>query len=118
MFITSIMFCLVSCGGTNASDKAISVGKKALGITDDYLDKSISADSARTKLDALKADMEYVGELEHGVKNKAADFSVQTSLLSLSTYILSDSVKNNDESYANILKSRNNLAKTIGERKR
>ena len=109
---------LVACSGRKASDKAISVGKEALEVVDGYLDRKISSADAREKLDSLKTDMEYVNDLSSDDKNKIPDFFVQSDLLILSSSILTDGLSGTDETYAKVLKARNELAKNIGEKAR
>ena len=104
--------------GKKPSDKAISVAKQAIKVTDDYLDGNISASSANNKLGTLRDDMSYVDDLPHGDKHKASDFSIDVSILCISSSILGDNINGNNETYDKIVEERNELAKKAGAKKR
>lgn len=111
-----LVFGLTACGGPKVSDKAMSCGVKALEAADGYLDKSIDAKEAVEMLDTLKEDMAYVDDMSHDDKNKAGDFAVSVDILVLSTSILSDSIKSDDETYSKVKDARKNLADDIGKK--
>lgn len=116
--IILILIVSISLPGKKPSDKAISVAKQAIKVTDDYLDGNISSSSANNKLDALRDDMSYVDDLPHGDKHKAKDFSIDVSILCISSSILGDNIKGNNETYDKIVEERNELAKKAGVKKR
>ncbi len=105
-------------GGVKASDKAISVGKQAIAVADDYLDGKLTYHTADEKLGELCDEMDYVDDLEQGDKNKAADFSVQADIVTLSSAIFNDSVDKSDKTYEKVKDKRNEIAEDIGEKKR
>ena len=117
--VMSMLLLIAGCsGGTKASDKAVSVGKQAIAVADDYLDGKMSYKDANEKLSELKEEMEYVDNLEQGDKHKAADFGVSTGILTLSTSMLSDSFDSTSDTYAKVVEARNSLAEKIGQKKR
>jgi len=117
--IIFIISTFVGCSANiKASDKAISVGKQAIAVADDYLDGSLTYNAASDKLDDLKEQMKYVDDLKQGDENKAADFSVSSGITILSSAIFSDSIGSSDDTYNKIVEARNSLAEKIGEKKR
>lgn len=109
---------IAGCGGSKASDKAVSVGKRAIEVVDEYLDGQVSYSAADIQLDELKEQMSYVDDLEHGAKNKATDFSISTSITLISSDMFQDSYKSTSETYDKLLQSRNELANKVGVKKR
>lgn len=114
---------LTSCGGgsnVKASEKAVSIGKSAIAIADDYLDNNVSSDVAVSRLESLNEKMEYVDNLPEDTAEeravRTADFSVSVSLTILCHDITMDSIDNGH--YSQIKESRNKLAKEIGEKAR
>lgn len=119
LIISLVLTLFTACGGgTKASKKAISVAENAIQVVDDYLDGKITATAANDKLKELKKEMEYVDTLTSDDKNKASDFSISTSLTTLSSSILSDSYKSSDDTYDKIVDGRNSLAKKAGLKER
>lgn len=100
------------------SDKAVSIGKRAIEVVDAYLDKKISADSARSSLFALSADMEYARnysfEERKNDKQKDADFFMSFDISALSLRVSLDTRGGDSESYNKIISQRNDLAKKVG----
>lgn len=72
----AILFTVSGCSGTKASDKAVSVAKKAVEVVDDYLDGKITYKSASEKIDDLYNEMAYVDDLAQDDENKVYDFSI------------------------------------------
>lgn len=118
--LTIVMF-LVACGSkVNATDKAISVGRSAIEIADEYLDNNCTADSALRDLEALIEKMEYVDSMPTGTAEEqsqhSADFGVESYLVILNHDILMD--KYHNDRYDDIVETRNNIAELIGEDRR
>ena len=108
---------LCSCGKkTKCSGQAVSVGKSAIEAADDYLDNNQSAHDALDRLDELKEKMEYVDSEDVSKPTHSADYSVSSDLVLLSHEITFDSIDH--DRYDKILEKRNDIAKTIGEKKR
>lgn len=101
-----------------ASQKAISIGKQAVDIADNYLDGELSYLTACDKLDELNQKMDYVDNLKHEDKNKAADFGISGDILILSTEILSDGSANTSDTYKSVIEARNTLASHVKVKKR
>lgn len=119
--ILTIAMILVGCGSkVNATDKAISVGRSAIEIADEYLDNNCTADSALRDLEALSEKMEYVDSMPNGTSEeqsqRTADFGVQSALVVLSHEIMMDKYQN--DRYDDIVDARNEIAELIGEDKR
>ena len=109
----AILFTVSGCSGTNASDKAVSVAKQVIETIDDYLDGKITYKSASEKNDDLCEEMAEIGD-----KHKTADFSINSSILILSSKLLWDNYDSTDETYADVVDTRNTLAKDAGLKKR
>lgn len=119
LVILALAIILSGCsGGTKASNKAVSVGKQAVSVADDYLDGKLTYDEADEKLDELSDEMDYVDDMKQGDKNKAADFSIQANIVRLSSGIFNDSISGTDETYDSVVDTRNSLADKVGEKKR
>lgn len=124
--IGSVLLCVLllltmnACSGkgANASDKAISVGKSAVEVVDNYLDNKIDGKEAGEKLDELYAEMEYVDDLPQDDEHKAHDFLISSDILSLSTKMIWVDYDEDSEAYDEILETRNELAESIGIKKR
>lgn len=111
---------LSGCGGSKVkcSAKAISVGKQAISVVDDYLDGNISYYTADSKLDELYDDMEYANDLPYDDEYRTADLFVRWDISLCESDLVLDWVKCTSESYNNLIDSRNKLAEEIGEKKR
>lgn len=119
LVIVVLVIALSGCSGsTKASDKAISIGKQAVSVVDDYLDGKLTYDEADEKLDGLKSDMQYVDDLPQDDEHKAADFGISTDITLISHDLLIDNVDNTSESYDELVDRRNALAEEVGEKKR
>lgn len=121
LMILIIVALLAGCGSkVNATDKAISVGRSAIEIADEYLDNDCTADSALRDLDELSEKMEYVDSMPNDTseeqKQRTADFGVQSALVVLSHEITMDKFHN--DRYDDIVDARNKIAELIGEDKR
>ncbi len=115
--LLTVCLLLCSCGKkTKCSGQAVSVGKSAIEAADDYLDNNQSAHDALDRLDELKEKMEYVGSEDVSKPTHSADYSVSSDLVLLSHEITFDSIDH--DRYDKILEKRNDIAKTIGEKKR
>lgn len=115
LLATCLLLC--SCGKkTKCSGQAVSVGKSAIEAADDYLDSNQSAHDALDRLDELKEKMEYVDSEDASKPTHSADYSVSSDLVLLSHEITFDSIDH--DRYDKILEKRNDIAKTIGEKKR
>lgn len=114
--LLSALLLFSGCGKEEpkASDKAISVGKQAVEVADDYLDGKSTYDTAYDKLDALLEELDYVDDLTDSDENYPYDFYIQLDVLDVQTQILLDDMKSTAETYDNILKSRNDLADEVG----
>lgn len=110
---------LTGCnGGTKASDKAVSVAKRAIQVADDYLDGKLSYSEANDKLVVLDAEMDYANDLDIKAENKAADVSISVDITILSSSIFQDYYYGTSESYDKVLNARNSLAEDAGLKKR
>lgn len=119
VLVAVCVFSFTGCGGSKASEKAVSVGKQALTVADNYLDGSISNDEARSKIEELLAELDYVDGMDRTDEHYAEDFAIRVDVTCLSTSILHDSdVFGDDSSYESVVEDRNNLAKDIGEKSR
>lgn len=108
---------LCSCGKkTKCSGQAVSVGKSAIEAADEYLDNDRSAESATNRLEELREKMDYVNTEDSTKSSHFSDYSVSTDLLMLSHEITMDSFDH--DRYDKIVQKRNDIAKTIGEKKR
>lgn len=120
MLCIALMSTLVACSGSDpkASDKAISVGKQAIVTVDDYLDGNITYDEADNKLSELYDDMSYVSDMDEDDEHKAYDSSIEVDLLTISHNVTMDHFQGSNETYDDIMESRNELAEKIGEKDR
>ena len=120
--LLTVCLLLCSCGKkTKCSGQAVSVGKSAIEAADDYLDNNrgvfeIYTEDALGRLDELKEKMEYVDSEDVSKPTHSADYSVSSDLVLLSHEITFDSIDH--DRYDKILEKRNDIAKTIGEKKR
>lgn len=123
IFVLSILFVMLAsllagCGGTKASDKAVSIAKSAISVTDDYLDGKISSSEAGRKLDILEVQMDYVDDMDHNDKHKAADLGISVDILLISSSIIDDGYYGTSDTYNKVVEKRNDLAKEAGLKKR
>lgn len=116
--VLSVLFALSGCSSTKASDKAVSIAKQAIEAVDDYLDGKITYDSVSAKIDDLCNEMAYVDDLDRDDEHKAADYSISVSISTLPSDLLWDNYHNDDESYAKVVETRNELAEEAGLKKR
>lgn len=107
-----------SKAATNVSNKAISVGTRAVQVADDYLDSTVSAAIARAETERLCDEISYVRDFSPEEYLKNGDSTVYTYLLSLSYSLLSVDVDNTPESYDRVLQKRNDLSEKVGIKKR
>ena len=108
---------LCSCGKkTKCSGQAVSVGKSAIEVLDEYLDNDRSSESTLNRLDELKEKMEYLKTEDMSKPSHSADSSVSSDLVLAAHDVLFDSMDH--DKYDDILAKRNDIAKTIGEKKR
>lgn len=103
---------------TNASDKALSVGKQAISIVDEYLDGTATYEEAYEKLSELQEEMDYVDDMDRENEHRVDDFLISSDLIMLSHRLLMDYYDGTDETYNDIIEQRNDLAEEIGESKR
>ncbi len=109
--LLTVMLSLVSCGNKiDKESQSYKAGIKAIDIADDYIDNKISAYEARSKLNMMQESTE----------KEDTTFSV---LVSSDIVILGNSIFLYDSDYStttkkDVIKNRNNLAKTLNEKKR
>lgn len=122
VLIASALFLLAAagCGGSNvkASDKAISVGKQVIAVVDDYLDGKLTYDDAYEAIDQLHSDMDYASDLAGADMSIIADNGVYSRIFGIQIDMIDENLKNDSESYDELIESRNVLADYIGEDKR
>ncbi len=101
---------LLGCGGKprNMNDEAYTVGKRALEITDRYLDGDATASEARSMIDDLQEHLEDMPESDID--------EISRSTMSSSLIILSGELIIGDD--VDIIKSRDSLADKLGEKAR
>lgn len=109
-----IIVSLSGCSHTDASAKAVSIAKKAIEVTDSYLDREISSDSASRTLSDLIDEMEYTSTTDPTDEHHSADYSIETDLVILHSSIVKDSIDKSAESYDSVIESRNELAESAG----
>ncbi len=109
---------LTGCGTkTELSDKAVSVVKQAIEITDAYLDGKATYNEVSTKFDELREDMAYADSLSIGDEHYE-DKLIRFDFTILEGDIFADSYDGNIETYDDIVEKRNELAETAGLKKR
>ena len=119
IFVNLFLLSCVSCATTSASIKAVSVGKQAIVILDDYLDGKQDYKSAYEQVEELFDQMKYAesyNEIDYSDRTdeQKADKDVYFYLLSSKIYLISDNMDRTPESYAKVLEIRNELAQVIG----
>lgn len=107
-----------ACGTeTELSDKAVSVVKQAIEITDAYLDGKATYEEVSTKFDELREAMAYADSLSVG-DEYYEDKLIRFDFTILEGDIFSDSYNGNIETYDEVITKRNELAETAGLKKR
>lgn len=119
ILVAVLLLSCVSCATTSASIKAVSVGKQAIVILDDYLDGKQDYKSAYEQLEELFDQMKYAEaydkiDFSDRTDEQIADKDVYFYLLSSKTYLISDNMDRTPESYEKLLENRNKLARVIG----
>ena len=100
------------------SDQHYSYGKKALEITDRYLDFEITAFEAVDELEALIAREDELPKTEYGEKNHLKNYYTELDTLLVFWRIQDARYHASPETSSDILELRNSLAKNIGCSKR
>lgn len=112
---------ITACGGskTKVSNKAQSVGKSAIEVVDQYLDGDLDYDDVSDQLDELSEELDYTSEDSDKDKDTHfGDSSVQSDIVLLGSEIFQDHFEGTSDTYDDIVDKRNELAETIGEKKR
>lgn len=110
-----MVLALTGCGGIDASNKAVSIGKQALTAVDEYLDGESEYFNVKDRLDECYDELEYADDLPIDEK---ADWYIRVDILNMSAYLNSDHYDGNAETYDKLIESRNSLAEDLGEKTR
>ena len=117
-----IVLLLSACASpkTEASQKAISVGTRAVKLLDDYLDGAADYEAVSEGLTEMKDQMEYASEYAEKEKTaeESADFLIYLKLPLASWDVFKDSHDGNAETYDKVISSRNEIAKLVGIKER
>jgi len=114
MILSVMMIFLIACGSTSveASDKAISAGKAAISIGNDYIGHKITADEAQKKLEDLEDQMKYAKKETKAGGSPSVDMVIYGDILLMDGRIMTDATENGtNENYEKI----KNDIKKIGE---
>jgi len=122
IILAALIVILSACSSPKieASQKAISVGTRAVNLLDDYLDGAAEYKEVSEGLAELEEQMEYAsGYAEKGkTPEEQADFRIYLKLPSASWSVFKDSYDGNAETYDAVINSRNEIAKLIGMKER
>ena len=120
LLVTFILAICVGCNNTGASDKAVSIGKKVIEITDSYLDMDISASSAEAQVEELYDTLdEYLEDQDLSSSDTyTKDSLIKTYILCVELDISRDGYYNTEETYDELIEERNELAAAVGAKKR
>ena len=115
------MMLLSACGGKDSSklpsEKAISVGKRAVEAGEKYLDGAYEYDEINSILEDLSNQLEYTSDDDDREKNPhhAQDFGVQADISILGGKILNDYYHGDAETYDSVREQIDKIKKDIGE---
>ena len=114
---------LCSCSNAKevkASNMAVSVGKQAIQLIDDYLDGRKNAHDVQQELMALHEKMSYTSDYvgTEMTAEQRDDWSISNAILSAEANIGFYEYDSNPENYNTIIERRNNLADLVGIEKR
>jgi len=108
---------LGACGnrGSAASERNINIATRVVEITDEFLDASISAQTARDRIGALASiDTSSTGNADED----SANLTLSIDVLFLQAFLSAAASRDTSENYDNVLESRNALARELGIRRR
>ena len=120
--LIAAIFVLSACSSPKpeASQKAISVGTRAVKLLDDYLDGAVDYKEVREKLSELQEQMEYASSYTATDKTaeQFADYQVYFKLGLISWDVFKDSYEGDADTYDEIISDRNEIAKLVGIKER
>lgn len=120
--VACIVFSVCACSSSapvptsKASSKAVSIGKQAFDIIDQYLDGTETYRTVSDTLYDLHDRMRYASEYSYPYTDEQrADYDIQRYILFASTYIHIDHNGGTPENYEKIISYRNKIAGLVGE---
>lgn len=120
--VACIIFSLCACSSSapttssKASKKAVSIGKQAVELIDQYLDGEGEYRAIVDKLDELHHKLEYVYDYTYPYTDEQrADSDIHRYILFATTHITSDHLGGTPENYEKIIEERNIIASLIAE---
>lgn len=99
-----------------ATEKGISIAKRAVNTLDDYLDGNTGRNEAYDEIDELRDQIAYASEYagKEQTPEQTGDLKIYFLITTTAWDVYKDSYYGNAETYDKVLKDRNELAEMIG----
>lgn len=121
LLILAVLLCGCSTGKqVKASNMAVSIGKQAVQLIDDYLDGTKNARDVQSQLMELYEKTNYASEhtAKDWTEEQRDDWFIHSSILSAEANIGFYAYDSTPEKYDKIIECRNKIAELVGVDKR